>query len=498
MNQRLKRIVVLLVVVFIIVGLVRLRSLRVRQLASEPTAVIAPLSVHVAKVRMGILTDTVDELGQVKTQTESTISPQVLARCLAVYKREGDTVHKGEIIAKLDSTELEQIAAASRDQYMGGRASAAAAGSLVQQAREDYVARLSDLDGARSAVAAQVAEAAAAAQNVQGARAQVSALRATLLSAKVAAVTQDARTERDKILYANQAISREQYEASLAARALARSTVTSLSSQIEAAQASVAASESRAAAVEQAVAGARSKVSALTAAASVAKARIVSQAKSAVAVNQQARGLANSLRTAETRVKYATLRAPYDGIVTARLAEPGDLIGPGQPVVRVQKPGMVRVIVNVPQELTSVAHVGNLMTLVLDGESMNVAISRIFPALSQAHQLTVEADLPRVPFGLRSGSTLSVRVHVKSQFGKIVPVDSVLSGDNGTVIFCVHAGNLQMVPVKVVSQQGGEYLVTGSLNANDNVVVGQQAQLMTMYSGEKVSALSLGDGNENS
>ncbi len=487
MKQIVRRMSAVTLLIIAVAGLVFLRSVRVAQLSAEPTVAQVPLAVTIATVRSGTLTETVDEFAKISAQTETTIASQIMARCISIDKREGDVVQAGEIVARLDAAELQHNADASFNQYLAGRASAVAAGSLVQQAKADYTARLSDLRSALSAVAAQNAEAAAAQQNVFGARAQVEALRAALASAQVASVTQEERTARDKILYSNQAISLEQYEASQAATAQAQSVVKALGSQIESAKSAVIAAESRVTAMEQGVAGARAKVSAATAAIAAAQSRIVSQAKSKQAANEQATALANSSRSADARVGYASLHAPFDGIVTARLVEPGDLVGPGQPILKVLKPGNVKVTVAVPQELSGAIRSGNSLTLIANGNQRTVSVSRLYPALSPAHQLILEADLSIPPFGLHSGSTLLARLHLRSARGIVIPSSSVLRGENGTTVFCVRAHKLKLVPVKVIVHQGSESLITGALKVGEAVVVGQQAQLMTMYSGEPVS-----------
>ena len=65
-----------------------------------------------------------------------------------------------------------------------------------------------------------------------------------------------------------------------------------------------------------------------------------------------------SVAAAQTRVtvarenlRNATLVAPFDGVVAARLAQPGDIATPGKPLLRVVALGPQRVLVDAPETI---------------------------------------------------------------------------------------------------------------------------------------------------
>ena len=62
----------------------------------------------------------------------------------------------------------------------------------------------------------------------------------------------------------------------------------------------------------------------------------------------------NELRRVLALQEYEILRAPFDGIITARFVDPGALLSSsatGQPVVEVSSPDRVRVLVYVGQDV---------------------------------------------------------------------------------------------------------------------------------------------------
>ncbi len=496
MKSRMKQVLLGGTIVLIIAVLVHLRATRIKQMNAEPTIPVAALPVFTSPVRFGAVAVSNDEFGVLAANTESTVAPQIMARCIAVYKREGDSVRSGEILARLDSQELQQAADASNNQYLAGMASAAAVRSGVQQAREDYSARLSDVEAAKSAVAAQAAEVAVAQQNVASSQAQVEALRASIAAARVAAAAQDARTSRDKILYANQAISLEQYQASETAQSQSQAAVAALASQIDAAQAGVGAARQRVNALNEGVDGAKQKLAAVKATAMLSRLRIGSQHSTALAARAQARAMERTAATARTRVNYSVLRAPYAGVITARMAEPGDLVAPGQPVYRMLKPGSIKVIATVPQELAVALRTGLPVTLSAVGQHETAAISRLYPALTSSHMLTVEVDLPTLPFGLKSGSTLMVSLQVRSKTGLIVPSSAILAGSGVDSVYRVRSNRLEVLHVKRIISNGDETVVDGPIKPGDELVVGTQSQLMALYSDEPVLVSNSGGTNE--
>src|ERR1019366_3277833 len=58
-----------------------------------------------------------------------------------------------------------------------------------------------------------------------------------------------------------------------------------------------------------------------------------------------------AVAAARAGLEYATVRAPADGVVVERLAEPGDMAMPGQPLVRLYDANALRVELQVPENL---------------------------------------------------------------------------------------------------------------------------------------------------
>jgi len=486
MKLNIRSVIIVIVVLVAVVVLVRVRAMRVKQLESMPSLKQAATPVSVAKARLGRVEASVDEQGVISSETESAIAPQVMARCIAIYKREGDSVRAGEVIARLDDQELQNAQAAQIADMAGARETAAAQGEEIARAREDFSARNADVSAAESTVAAQMSDVEAARQNVAAQQADVDRVKENLAAAKAAAATQKSRTARDKILYDNKAISLEQWETSQTTEVQAYASVAAMNHQIDALSRSVDAANHRVTSLLGGVDAAKQRVVSLRAMSADARQRISAQKRTAAAAGQKVNALASTAAMGRTRLGYTVIRAPYDAIVTARLAEPGDLLAPGQPVYRILKPGSVKVAVNVPQESLSLVRLGSSARLSAHGQETTATVSRIYPALSGGRLGTVEIDLRRPPFGLKSGSTLDVALQTKSQTGLTVPSASVLDSNRGSFVYVVERDTLRCIPVKVELQNGTDAVISGGIQPGARVVTAQSSELAALHDGQKV------------
>jgi len=196
---------------------------------------------------------------------------------------------------------------------------------------------------------------------------------------------------------------------------------------------------------------------------------------------------ARALASAQTLLSYADVAAPYAGVVTARLVEPGDLAVPGKPLIALQVPGPVRLISKLSQEVLGSLTAGDRVTLTMGDRHVSVRTSRIYPALDAAHLGTVETALPSAPFALPPGATLAASYATASSRGLVVPTSALLQGLQETVVIGVKRGRAVSIPVVVMSDNGNAATVRGALVAGDTVVTGLPSELMSLTSGTPVA-----------
>jgi membrane fusion protein (multidrug efflux system) len=239
---------------------------------------------------------------------ESTDNAQIEGNIVPISARVGGTVQKvlvednqvveaGTVLAVIDPADFQVARDKAEADVADARSAASAARSAVPITTTTTA---SQLDTARANLAAARKDVTAAAARLEETRANQDKTAADLVRAKQL-------VEKDEI-------SRQQFDAAVAAEAAARATV-------EAARAGLAASESRVVQAEAQVRGAE------TGGEQIALVRAKADAAEAVAHSKEA-----VLAAAQLNLGYTTIRTPIAGVVSRKAVQPGQVVQPGQPL----------------------------------------------------------------------------------------------------------------------------------------------------------------------
>jgi RND family efflux transporter MFP subunit len=198
-----------------------------------------------------------------------------------------------------------------------------------------------------------------------------------------------------------------------------------------------------------------------------------------------------ALESAKVVRSYASVSAPYAGVVTARLAEPGDLAFLGKPLYTIEVPGQVKLVSKLAQDQLAQLRAGDSVTFTSGAASVAAKTTKIYPALDAAHLGSVETVLPHAPFDLPSGATVGARYAAAPVQGLVVPTEALLPGIATTLVVKVEDKVARPVPVEVVARGDDGAVVApqaGGLQAGDAVVVGLPSELMALTAGTPVVA----------
>jgi len=194
------------------------------------------------------------------------------------------------------------------------------------------------------------------------------------------------------------------------------------------------------------------------------------------------------LDAARTRLSYCAIKAPFDGAVTARLADPGDLAVPGKPILKMVRQKTVRVRAALPSADLPLVKVGQPTRLVAGGRSFQAPIVRVFPAMSSNHLTLVECEVTNPPPELVSGAKVGADVRIRSAAGLTVPADALLEGESGAWVYAVRDGKVQPRRVRVKARGLDRCVVEGELRAGERLVRARPSRLMSLAPGMEVVA----------
>lgn len=245
--------------------------------------------------------------------TDAELSFKIPGRVVVRPVDEGETVKQGQLIARLDSTELEQQVEMRRAE---AQAAAAALAELKAGSRPEEIAQ--------ARAAAEQAKAHLD-ELLAGSRPQeIASAQAALRSAAADAVRLKQDFHRYRNLYAKQLVSTQQFDAARTSFEMAQARERQAQEQLDLVKVGPRKEQ-----IEQARAA---YLQARDHYALVKEGPRVEDIEQARARWDQAR---QSLAMAETQLSYATLRSPLAGVVLSKSIEPGEYVSPGTPVVTV-------------------------------------------------------------------------------------------------------------------------------------------------------------------
>ncbi len=193
------------------------------------------------------------------------------------------------------------------------------------------------------------------------------------------------------------------------------------------------------------------------------------------------------LSIASRQLADATLYAPCDGVVGARLKEPGEQVGPGTPVVVIKGVSEVKAVAFLPAQHYAEVVAGETEVDIRAGAAKPVAAKVVAksPAIDpRLRVFEIKALLPGSESAV-PGAMADFRVVFAKRSGLSVPEEAVLNRSAGTVVFLAQAdGTAKEVPVRVGLRDGGRAEILEGLSPGDPIIVQGQSQL---YDGRRIT-----------
>jgi RND family efflux transporter MFP subunit len=183
-----------------------------------------------------------------------------------------------------------------------------------------------------------------------------------------------------------------------------------------------------------------------------------------------------SLDLARNSLGYATLQADADGVITATLAEPGQVVAAGQAVVRLARLAEVEAQVALPETYVERARKaeGSLVLWSQSGKSYAVRLRELASAADAATRTyAARYSIPSADEAVRLGmsATLTLRQTGTAQVARL-PLTALFDHGQGPAVWVVDgAGHLAAHNVVVARYDSTSALVTSGVAEGDSVVL---------------------------
>ena len=228
-----------------------------------------------------------------------------------------------------------------------------------------------------------------------------------------------------------------------------------------------------------------------------AAAQLASANSSLKAAQQQKLQAASEYARTVTMMQYATIRAPFAGVITKRFANTGSMIQAGtssqtqaMPLVTLAQNDRLRLTLPIP--VSAVADVRDGQTVDVDVTSLHRTlvgkVSRTADLIQMATRtMNTEVDVPNGDGSLVPGMYAQVHLHLANRPAALsVPIDAVDGlGTSVQQAYLVRDGVVHQVPVKVGLQTANRVEILSGLNTGDKVIVGRHTGLSD---GQRVDA----------
>lgn len=212
-----------------------------------------------------------------------------------------------------------------------------------------------------------------------------------------------------------------------------------------------------------------------------------------------------SVKRLQVLQSFEKIYAPFDGVITARNTDIGDLINSGSngnlktDLFHIVQPGTLRVYVNVPEEYSQGVRVGMTADLVLaefPGRKFQGRLVRTADAINvTTRTLLIEVDVNNPAGTLLTGSYAEVHLAVPTQNSTyLLPVSALIFRAQGLKVGVVRDRKTVLTAVIPGHDFGNEIEITSGLSANDEVILNPPDSLVSGQEVEIVQASLPGDG----
>jgi RND family efflux transporter MFP subunit len=187
------------------------------------------------------------------------------------------------------------------------------------------------------------------------------------------------------------------------------------------------------------------------------------------------------LRRLQDQQGFGKVVAPFDGIVTKRSIDNGDLVnagngGTGQALFTVAQIDKLRLYAYVPQNRAAHIHVGDSVDILRTDAADKPAkgqIVRTSGAIDPATRtLQIEIQVPNADHSLLPGAYVDVALTLKTDSSLVLPTNTLVFNAAGSRVAIVQADNkIRMQPVTLGTDFGREVEIKKGVTAEDKVVM---------------------------
>ncbi len=204
----------------------------------------------------------------------------------------------------------------------------------------------------------------------------------------------------------------------------------------------------------------------------VAKSQLDQALSNKNALEARYKAAQSAVVSAKKQQEYTVIRAPYDGIVTKRFVEQGEVVSPGTPIMEGLSLNKLRVVTYIPEKIINQAKTNPQAKVIINGKQFNPKSITVFPYADRlSRTFKTRIDLETGETSLFPGMTVKVALKVGEKNTIIIPHNAVIHRSELTMVYVKSGNNKILRHIKLGSSYGDNIEVISGLSANEEILL---------------------------
>ena len=183
-----------------------------------------------------------------------------------------------------------------------------------------------------------------------------------------------------------------------------------------------------------------------------------------------------AVASARQMLRDTSVRAPFDGTVTARLRQAGDYARRGEEMIEIKQLATMFAEIDVPERYAASLTVGLPVEIIVDSADVRrqASIAAVNNSIDPGTRtFRVKAEVDNSDKRIKAGAFCTARFELPGREGSFaVPAESVKTEEGRVFVWTVQDGRARRVAVTLGEFSGNFHEVLEGLNGHEQVVVG--------------------------
>lgn len=176
---------------------------------------------------------------------------------------------------------------------------------------------------------------------------------------------------------------------------------------------------------------------------------------------------------AKTMLGYTSVKAPFEGRITRKLVDVGDLATPGKPLLHIENENSVQVVADVPEVLANNISMGMKMNISVPSASLEIegSVAEIAPiADRQSRTVNIKLDIGKSS-SLRSGQFARVTLPGKELKTLLIPLETIQMYGQMEKVFVAEDGRARLRLIRTGKTYPDGIEVLSGLTPGDSLIL---------------------------